>query len=324
MINYSSELALMNKIGLSDWAPDLGAKISATLTNPCWGDLPRWISSIDALPDIETNHFDFNDKVVTIGKRDECTDGQYVQINQQLRQLCPWRKGPFNLFGVDIDAEWRSDLKWDRIRNNIEPLRERLILDVGCSSGYHCFRMIGEGAKCAIGIDPTMLYAMQFQVFCKYLNCHNVMVLPVGIDDMPENMAVFDTVFSMGLLYHRRSPLDHLLQLKNCLRQDGQLVLETIIIDGTLGQVLNPEGRYAKMKNVWFIPSVPTLESWLKKVGFASISVIDQTVTTSDEQRVTDWMGDQSLADFLDPNDTRKTVEGYPAPKRAIVTAKKI
>ena len=56
----------------------------------------------------------------------------------------------------------------------------------------------------------------------------------------------------MGVLYHRRSPIDHLLELKGCLQTGGELVLETLVIDGGLGEVLVPENRYAKMRNVWF------------------------------------------------------------------------
>ena len=78
---------------------------------------------------------------------------------------------------------------------------------------------------------------------------------------------MFDTVFSMGVLYHRRSPFHHLAELKNCLKPDGELVLETLVIDGKRGEVLVPERRYSKMHNVWFLPSCLTLESWLKRSG---------------------------------------------------------
>ena len=43
--------------------------------------------------------------------------------------------------------------------------------------------------------------------------------------------------------------------------------------------------------------------------------------TTSNEQRVTDWTFNKSLVDFLDPNDSSKTVEGYPAPLRIALVA---
>jgi len=145
-------------------------------------------------------------------------------------------------------------------------------------------------------------------------------VLPLGVDDLP-NFVEFDTVFSMGVLYHRRSPVDFLQQLKSLLRPDGELVLETLVIDGDEQQLLIPAGRYAKMRNVWFIPSVLMLERMLRRCGYKNVRTVDVSVTTLDEQRSTDWMQFHSLADFLDPEDSSLTIEGYPAPKRAILLA---
>jgi len=196
------------------------------------------------------------------------------------------------------------------------------VLDIGCGSGYHCWRMRGAGAELVIGIDPTPLFIVQFFALQKYIQDHHVTVLPMGIEHLPEKLRFFDTVFSMGVLYHRRSPFDHLIELRDCLVSGGELILETLVIDGDEGQVLVPEGRYARMGNVWFLPSIPTLELWLKKVGFKDVRVIDVTDTSTEEQRSTDWMTFHSLAEFLDPEKSDKTIEGYPGPKRAIVSAK--
>jgi tRNA (mo5U34)-methyltransferase len=75
------------------------------------------------------------------------------------------------------------------------------------------------------------------------------------------------------------------------------------------------------MRNVWFIPSILTLESWLKKSGFKNIRLVNVTPTTTEEQRKTDWMKFDSLNNFLSTSDSSKTIEGHPAPKRAIVIA---
>ena len=141
------------------------------------------------------------------------------------------------------------------------------------------------------------------------------------MEQLPEGLRAFDTVFSMGILYHRRAPFEHLQALREALKPGGQLVLETLVIDDADGDCLVPEGRYAKMGNVWFIPNTHHLELWLRKMRFRDVSLVDVSVTSFDEQRRTDWMRFESLPDFLDPNDRRKTVEGYPAPRRAIVTA---
>ena len=262
------------------------------------------------------------DSGVTIGDAKDITSEMRDQLRQSLMGLHPWRKGPFTLFGMPIDTEWRSDWKWERVLPHLQPLKNRLILDVGCGNGYHCWRMLGAGAKRVIGIDPSAKFVFQFNAIKKYAG-HElpIDVLPLGIEHMPAKMAAFDTVFSMGILYHRRSPMDHLRELRELLRPGGQLVLETLVIDGPEGQVLVPEGRYGKMPNVWFLPSPGTLVSWLRKQGFVNPRVVDISPTSTEEQRSTDWMTYDSLVDFLDPNDITKTAEGHPAPIRAVVVA---
>ena len=127
----------------------------------------------------------------------------------------------------------------------------------------------------------------------------------------------------MGVLYHRRSPLDHLVQLKDQLVSGGELVLETLVIEGDENSVLVPTSRYAQMRNVYFFPSAKALKVWLELVGFEDVRIVDENVTSVDEQRTTDWMTHNSLPDYLDPNDPSKTVEGYPAPRRAVLVARK-
>jgi len=236
-------------------------------------------------------------------------------------ELHPWRKGPYNIFGNFIDTEWRSDWKWNRLKEHISALQNKKVLDVGCGNGYHCWRMLGEGAKSVIGVDPFMLSIFQFNAINHFVKNNSLWLLPIKMENFPEQTKFFDTVFSMGVLYHRRSPFDHLYELRDALHSKGELVLETLVIDGKLGEVLVPEERYAQMRNVWFIPSTLTLESWLKKSGFKNIRLVDVTPTTVEEQRKTEWMKFDSLNDFLSPSDSTKTIEGYPAPKRAIFIA---
>jgi tRNA (mo5U34)-methyltransferase len=181
--------------------------------------------------------------------------------------------------------------------------------------------MLGAGAKMVVGIDPTLLNVMQFQLIKKLYGDAPIYVLPLGIEAVPSNLNAFDTVFSMGVLYHRRSPIDHLLELKGCLQVGGELVLETLVIEGGLGEVLLPEDRYAKMRNVWFLPSCDTLISWLKRCGFKNVRLVDVALTTIEEQRSTDWMRFHSLQDFLQADNHALTCEGLPAPKRAIFIA---
>jgi len=233
----------------------------------------------------------------------------------------PWRKGPYSIHDVGIDTDWHSDWKWDRLKNHILPLAGKTLLDVGCGNGYHGWRMLGEQAKLVIGIEPSPLFVMQYQSVRHFTGDYPLYVLPLGIEAVPDNLYAFDTVFSMGVLYHRRSPMDHLLQLKKCLQPGGQLVLETLVVNGDKNQVLLPEGRYAKMRNVWFIPSAEAICHWLERCGFTEISLVDVNITSVEEQRTTEWMPYESLSGFLNPDDHSLTIEGYPAPMRAVFTA---
>jgi tRNA (mo5U34)-methyltransferase len=323
MIHYSSLYAAMKDTPLASWLESLPDQVAATLDERQHGRLSEWRTILDNLPKVTSSQLNLHDGVI-IGQPEDLTTEQFAQLESQLRQLHPWRKGPFDLFGLHIDTEWRSDWKWERLKDGIADLNGRFVLDVGCGNGYHCWRMAGSGAKLVVGLDPFLLYVAQFQAIRHFVGeAVPAYVLPLGVEALPENLAAFDTVFSMGVLYHRRSPLDHLITLREALRSGGELVLETLIIKGEAGHVLVPEGRYAQMRNVWFIPSVPTLLGWLRKCGFVQEKVLDVTPTTTQEQRSTEWMTFNSLPDFLDEEDSSRTVEGYPAPVRAIVVAKR-
>lgn len=283
-------------------------------------NLKKWKVVLDMLPEINASSIEFQENIL-IGAPEDCSNEVRRKIESLLKEFHPWRKGPFDVHGIHIDSEWRSNWKWDRLKDHIQPLDDRLVLDVGCGNGYHCWRMHGAGAKLVIGIDPTLLFVMQYLVIQNFTGEQPVYVLPFGIEDMPENMKAFDSVFSMGILYHRRSPFDHLMELKGCLRSGGELILETLVIEGGPNEVLVPENRYAKMRNIWFIPSCDTLELWLKRCGFVDVKLVGVSRTTTEEQRSTEWMQFESLKDYLDPENTDLTVEGLPAPTRAVFLA---
>ena len=306
---------------LASWLEVLPAQVAAWQRENLHGKFRDWEKSVDYLPLLTPQKLDLLHSVSA--DVEDLTDRQRLGIENLLRNLMPWRKGPYSLYGTEIDTEWRSDWKWDRVLPHISPLQHRTVLDVGCGSGYHMWRMIGAGAKLVVGIDPMQLFLCQFEAVRKLLgDDRRAHLLPLGIEQLPALQA-FDTVFSMGVLYHRRSPLDHLMQLKNQLVSDGELVLETLVIEGDENAVLVPGDRYAQMRNVYFIPSAEALKCWLEKCGFVDVRIADYAVTSVEEQRRTSWMTSESLAEFLDPNDSTKTVEGYPAPLRAVLVARK-
>jgi len=323
MINYDPLFQQLSEAGLSSWEYVVTQHINSTLIDGLHGDLKKWQYALACLPELKPSIIDLSDDVILVGSKNDYSENTRRKLEEQLRVFMPWRKGPFKIFGVDIDTEWRSDLKWNRVKPHIAPLDGRVILDVGCGSGYYCWRMQGEGARLVIGIDPTILYCMQYFVLQKYIKSTKTFVLPFSTDNLPETINVFDTIFSMGVLYHRRSPIDHLSQLWDWLRPGGELVLETLIIEGNRGQALLPDDRYAKMRNVWFIPSCESLTLWMQRCNYENIRCVDVTKTTSKEQRSTDWMRFESLKEYLDPDDDNKTVEGHPAPIRATFIANK-
>jgi len=289
----------LESIGLEAWVEPLAPLVRSRMDAKAHGDFVHWQQALDALDPA----------------------GDAVETETLLQKLSPWRKGPFELAGVRIDAEWRSDLKWSRLAGSIAPLDGRNVLDVGCGNGYYAFRMRSAGAKCVIGVDPTLLYVMQFLAVNTFRRDDAVFVLPLRLHELPLPARRFDTTFSMGVLYHQRSPIEHLRQLRDTLRHGGQLVLETIFVPGEESYACTPADRYARMKNVWLLPTIAELTTWLRRSGFREIEIVDQAITTTDEQRSTDWMTFESLAEALDPADPSRTVEGWPAPRRVIATA---
>jgi len=320
-LDFTAFLSWLEESPLGNWGQTLPEQLSQQLRSERWGDMPEWNETLKRLPEIDPLHIELQTQVA-IGDISLMDKGRRLALQATLMGLHPWRKGPYKLFGMHLDTEWRSDWKWDRVLPHLEPLDNRLVLDVGCGNGYHCWRMLGAGARRVIGIDPSVKFVYQFQAIKHFSGKHlPVDVLPLGIEHMPAKLAAFDSVFSMGILYHRRSPMDHLRELKDLLRPGGQLVLETLVVEGPQGTVLVPEGRYAKMPNVWYLPSPDTLIGWMRKNGLQNPRMVDINTTSIQEQRATDWMTFESLEDFLHPDDHSKTVEGHPAPLRAVFVA---
>lgn len=300
LLDFDALADCLAAIGLEDWTNTLRPVLQSRLSSEAHGDFERWRAIVSALP------MDGSDR---------------TRLRELLLGLSPWRKGPFDISGITIDAEWRSDLKWARLSGAIAPLENRKVLDVGCGNGYYALQMRNAGASAVIGIDPTLLYVMQFLAINAFECDPCTFVLPLRLEETPPARKAFDTAFSMGVLYHQRSPIDHLRQLNTTLRCGGQLVLETLYVPGDESYACTPQNRYARMRNVWLLPTIAELTTWLQRTGFRDIEVVNQSITTTDEQRSTEWMPFESLREALDPDDPSKTVEGWPAPHRVVITA---
>jgi len=299
-------------------APALLQALDQQLAQLRHGDLPRWRAALDDLPPIRPG-FDGAVPAPRLGAlltSPAARDG----FRQALLEFHPWRKGPFELAGVTVDTEWRSDWKWDRIASAL-PWEGATVLDVGCGNGYFGWRMLASGARCVVGIDPTLLFVMQWLVQRHCSGPAPNYVLPLRDTDLPADPGAFDLVLSMGVLYHRRDPLAHLEQLYRCLAPGGRLLLETLVVRGD--KPLHPPGRYARMRNVHEVADLDSLAEQLRSAGFTGPELVDVGATTTGEQRSTDWMRFESLAQCLDPADPTRTIEGHPAPRRAVLTARR-
>ncbi len=302
----------------SAWLRETWRRAEARLRDHPHGDLPRWRAALEALPDVATSA-----ALDRPAPRLGAPAPNPERLRDALMVLHPWRKGPLELGGVTIETEWRSDWKWARVAPHVD-LHGARVLDIGCGNGYFGLRMLGAGAELVVGFDPTLVFVLQHLACRHFSGDLPSCVLPLGIEDLPPGPAGFDCAFSMGVLYHRRDPLAHLRRIRRLLKESGStLVLETLVLPRhSRGELLVPEGRYARMRNVWAIPGTRRLEEWVSRAGFFDVEVVDVTPTTTLEQHTTEWMRFESLEQALDPRDSSKTIEGLPAPVRAVVIAR--
>jgi len=285
------------------------------------GNIPKWSQAIETIDALPKGKISLKKPYISINN--DSIDSEALMT--ELRKLIPWRKGPFMINDLVLESEWDGDMKWQRITKHIKPLKNKRVLDVGAGNGYFTIRMAMEGAERALGIEPFLLFNYQFRAIKSMIESPlKALLLPVKLEDMPKK-PIFDTVFSMGVLYHQRDHMAHLSQLQEMMAPDAELVIETLVVEDPENYILVPNGRYAQMRNVYSIPSIKTLKSWLNDANFNNVRVVDVSKTTTAEQRKTPWIGENgaSLEDFLDPLDDSLTIEGYPAPTRVIVVCER-
>lgn len=240
-----------------------------------------------------------------------------LEIERVARMMMPWRKGPFEIFDTYIDSEWRSNIKYNLLRKHFN-LKDKRVADIGCNNGYYLFRMQEDSPKSLVGFDPSPLYKTQFDFINHFVKSGIVYEL-LGVEHLEFYEEKFDTIFCLGVLYHRSDPVAMLKSLYRGLDKQGEVILDTFYIEGDDDMCLCPESSYSKIPNIYFVPTVKALKNWCIRAGFSGFEVLEKTVTNSDEQRKTSWIEGQSLEDFLDKDDSTKTVEGYPAPARVYV-----
>ena len=238
-------------------------------------------------------------------------------VEKVARLMMPWRKGPFAINELFIDTEWKSNIKYNLLRKHFD-LKDKKVADIGCNNGYYMFRMQEDAPKLLVGFDPSPLYKTQFDFINHFAKTQIVYEL-LGVEHLEFYEQKFDTIFCLGVLYHRSDPVAMLKSLYRGLEKQGEVILDTFYIDGDEEMALCPESSYSKIPNIYFVPTIKALKNWCLRAGFSEFIVLETSVTDSEEQRKTEWIEGQSLEDFLDPEDSTKTVEGYPAPQRVYV-----
>ncbi len=277
-----------------------------------WKNIAPIREALNALAEVDV-HVELGDTIV-IKSSD---DVNVKQIEETARMMMPWRKGPFDLFGLFIDTEWQSFMKYNLLRPHFN-LQGKRVADIGCNNGYYLFRMQEDNPAALVGFDPSAIYKSQFDFINHFAKTEIVYEL-LGVEHLPFYEEKFDTIFCLGVLYHRSDPVAMLKQLFKGLEREGEVILDTFMIDGDEEICLTPKSSYSKIPNIYFVPTISALENWCRRAGFSGFELLETSVTTADEQRKTEWIEGQSLEDFLDSEDLSKTVEGYPAPKRVYV-----
>ena len=283
----------------------------------------RYQQALAGLSRYQARHIDATGDTVVIGAADEVSEAERGKIESCLRQFMPWRKGPFSIFGVDIDAEWQSQRKWNRLASMLPDLSGKIIADIGCNNGYYLFKMSEFKPKLALGFEPVIQHYYCFKALNAMAGRDNLDIDLFGVEHLSLFPACFDVIFMMGILYHRASPLDCLRDAMTALRPGGYLMVESQIIPGEESVALFPASTYAKAPGIWFVPTASCLKNWLLRLGFEDIVQFCCHPMSSTEQRRTEWMTFESYADFLDPGDPSLTREGYPAPWRVYIRAHK-
>ena len=281
----------------------------------------RFRNPYEAVSQIRTDFLDLSGDVVRIGRADELDVDERKKVLDCLRVFMPWRKGPFDIFGIEVDAEWRSERKWNRVLPILPDLSGKVIADIGCNNGYYMFRMADHRPRLVIGFEPYLQHYCAFKALNGFAGLDQLTIELLGVEHIALFEASFDVIFLMGILYHRVSPVEVLKDVKTALRSGGTLIVESQGIPGDAPIALFPEKTYAKVPGTFFVPTGACLVNWLKRAGFSKVELFCSHPMSNLEQRRTEWMVFESFDDFIDANNPAFTVEGYPAPVRLFAKA---
>lgn len=280
-------------------------------------EVKKVLSNIEVKTDYSKNYVEFSSKT-------KLSEEQKEILHTALMSMICWRKGPFKILDTYVDSEWKSDLKWDRIKNSLKDMEGKIVADVGCGNGYYLYKLMEYNPKHAYGLDPFKMCSYQFDFLNLFAKEKRISFLEEGVDDLVKHKESFDCVMYLGVLYHRREPVESLVNVYDSLRTGGKAIIETLILPGEDINPIEIEGRYCQMHNIYYLTTANGFINWVKQAGFKNIKTISIEKTTIEEQRQTRYSPYKSLVDYLDPDDHNKTIEGYQAPTRMIIEAHKI
>ncbi|MFY4755019.1 tRNA 5-methoxyuridine(34)/uridine 5-oxyacetic acid(34) synthase CmoB [Campylobacter jejuni] len=238
-----------------------------------------------------------------------------------VKELKPWRKGPFKIDNLFIDTEWQSFIKFNILKPFMDEISQKCVADIGCNNGYYMFKMLEFNPVNLIGFDPSIKYRLQFELI-NALAKTPIKYELLGVEDLPNYGLKFDVIFCLGVIYHRSDPIKMLKDLKAGLNKNGVVFLDTMYIKDEREIALVPNKTYSKIPNIYFVPSISALKNWCERAGFKEFEVLATKKTDENEQRKTEWIDSFSLENFLDPKDKNLTIEGYEAPKRVYIRIK--
>lgn len=283
----------------------------------------RYRHPFESVRHLRAQHLDFTGDTVQIGRAAELNETEHRKVDQVLKTFMPWRKGPFEIFGTEVDAEWRSEKKWDRLQPALPDLKGKVIADIGSNNGYYLFRMAAHQPELALGFEPHLHHHYTFKTLNTFAGQNQIYSEMLGVEQLGLFDECFDLIFMMGILYHRISPIEVLKETLKALKPGGTLIVESQAIPGAEPIALFPANTYAKVPGTWFVPTGPCLVNWLTRTGYQDVELFFSHKMDNSEQRRTPWMTFESYDDFIDPDNPQQTVEGYPAPIRVFLKARK-
>ena len=250
------------------------------------------------------------------------TELAQAKINKIIEQLTPWRLGDYLIFNNLIKSEWNCDFRWKLIDKYIPFLNNKKVADIGANNGYFSFRLLEFNPSQLLCFEPNDLYNLQLYFIASLLKNNSIKIIKNGVENLINYDSSFDFILFMGVLYHRENPIETLKNIYFALKANGVAIVESICIEGDSDLVLFPYKSYAKMKNIWYIPSESVLKYWCEIAGFRYIQKIFNYYVTEDHQKKSEHSPNESLSDFLS-EDGLKTVEGYPPPYKVGYLCKK-